>query len=206
MESVLKGATKILGDCKTRNICKEIRKLKEEDNSELKTHNTHLKLQIGDLQLKVKAQDEEIRQLKARTEAMEQIREFIGHMGDVVTKAHLFNNEVKTEDHLSVQKIITVLVKYRHKMETTLVEMRKLLPGPSTPGTSQPLPQAVVSLAPKGKTQQMLDDLKGRLQERKAQEAVVAAAKIMVPTPEVSPAAVLGTTPKGKSKEKESES
>ena len=44
MELVLKGATMLLGNCKTRNICKDIRKLKEEDNSEFKTHNTHLKL------------------------------------------------------------------------------------------------------------------------------------------------------------------
>ena len=49
MELVLKGATKLLGDCKTGNIFKEIRKLKEEDNSELKTHNTHVKLRIGNL-------------------------------------------------------------------------------------------------------------------------------------------------------------
>ena len=151
MELVVKGATKLLGDCKTGNICKEIQKLKEEDNSELKTHNTHLKLRISDLQLRVKAQDEEIQQLKAKTEAMEQIREFIGHTGDVVTKAHLFDNEVKTEDHLSVQKIIIVLVKYGHKMETMLVEMWKLLSGLSAPGTSQPPPQTAVSPSLKGK-------------------------------------------------------
>ena len=100
MEIVLKGATKLLGDCKTGNITKEILKLKEEDNSELKIHNTHLKLRIGDLQATVKAQDEEIRQLKAKTEGIKQIREFIGHTGDIVTKAHLFDNEMKTEDHL----------------------------------------------------------------------------------------------------------
>ena len=55
MELVLKGATKLLGDCKIGNIYKEIRKLKEVDNSKLKTHNTHLKLWIGDLQATVKA-------------------------------------------------------------------------------------------------------------------------------------------------------
>ena len=55
MELVLKGATKLLGDYKTGNITKEIRKLKEEDNSELKTHDTHLKLWIGNLQATVKA-------------------------------------------------------------------------------------------------------------------------------------------------------
>ena len=52
----------------------------------------------------------------------------------------------------------------------------------------------------------MLDDLKGRLQERKVQEAVAAATRIVVPTPEVSLAVVPEVTPKGKSKEKESES
>ena len=102
MELVLKGATKLLSDCKTGNIYKEIWKLKEEDNSELKTHNTHLKLRIGNLQATVKAQDEQIRQLKAEMEAMEQIHELISHTGDVVTKAHLFDNEVKIKDHLSI--------------------------------------------------------------------------------------------------------
>ena len=206
MELVLKGATKLLGDCKTGNITKEIRKLKEEDNSELKTHNTHLKLQISDLQVTVKAQDKEIRRLKAKTKEIKQIQEFISHTGDIVTKAHLFNNEVKTEDHLSAQKIITVLMKYRHKMEATLVEMRKLLPGPSIPRTSQLPTQAAIPPSPKGKAQQMLDDLKGHLQERKVQEAVAAATKIVVPTPKVSPAVVPEATPKGKSKEKELES
>ena len=121
-----------------------------------------------------------------------------------MTKVHLLDNEVKTKDHLLVQKIITVLVKYRHKMEATLVEMRKLLPRSSVPRTSQPSTQAAVPPSPKGKAQQMLDDLKGCLQECKVQEAVAAATKIVVPTLEVSPVAVLGITPKGKSKESES--
>ena len=84
--------------------------------------------------------------------------------------------------------------------------MRKLLPGPSALGMSQPPPQPAVSPSLREKAQQMLDDLKGRLQERKVQEAVAVAAKIMVPTPEVSQVAIPGTTPKGKNKEKESES
>ena len=52
----------------------------------------------------------------------------------------------------------------------------------------------------------MLDDLKGRLQECKVQEVVIAAAKIVVPTLEVFPTAIPEVTPKGKSKEKESKS
>ena len=123
-----------------------------------------------------------------------------------MTEAHLFDNEVKTEDHLSVQKIITVLVKYSHKMETTLAEMRELLPGPSAAGTSQSPPQAMVSPPPKDKAQQMMDSLKECLQERKVQEAVAVAAKIVVSTPEVSPATVPEATSKRKSKERGSDS
>ena len=60
MELVIKGATKLLGDYKAVNISKEIKKLKEEDSSELKAHNAQLKIWVNDLQVTVKAQDEEI--------------------------------------------------------------------------------------------------------------------------------------------------
>ena len=40
MEAVMREAFKLLGDCKARNICKELKKLKQKDNSELKAHNT----------------------------------------------------------------------------------------------------------------------------------------------------------------------
>ena len=60
---------------------------------------------------------------------------------------HLFDNEVKAEGHLSAQKIITILVKYGHKMEATLREMRKLLPRPSAAaGSSQP---SILVITPK---------------------------------------------------------
>ena len=52
----------------------------------------------------------------------------------------------------------------------------------------------------------MLDELRDRLQGRKDQEALVEAAKTVVPPPEVLPAAVPEATPMGKSKEKEPES
>ena len=101
MELIIKGASRLLGDYKAGNISKEIKKLKEEDSSELKAHNAQLKIWVNNLQVTVKAQDKEIQRLRAMTEGIERIREFIGHTCDVVTKAHLFDNKVKTEDHLS---------------------------------------------------------------------------------------------------------
>ena len=38
MEAITKEASKLLGNCKAGNIIKELKKLKKEDNSELKTH------------------------------------------------------------------------------------------------------------------------------------------------------------------------
>ena len=202
MELVIKGTTKLLGNYKAGNISKEIRKLKEEDSSKLKAYNAQLKIWVNDLQVTMKAQDEETRQLWAMTEDIERIWEFIGHRGDVVIKAHLFDNEVKIEDHLSVQKIITILVKYGHKMEATLREIQKLLPGSFVAGMSQIPTQAIVLPSSKGLVQQLLDDLRGRLRECKVQEAIATVAKIVVPIPKDSLTAVPGVTLKGKYKKR----
>ena len=87
MELVIKGASKLLGDCKAGNICKELKKLKEKDTASLEV-----------LALK----KDEIRMLKEQqAECLGWIREVIGHSGDIINKAHLFDNEVKMEGHLS---------------------------------------------------------------------------------------------------------
>ena len=64
MDAVTREASKLLGDCKASNFIKELKKLKKEDNSRLKTHITHLKVRVTVLQGTVKAQDEEIRKLR----------------------------------------------------------------------------------------------------------------------------------------------
>lgn len=101
LETVVKNASRLLGDCKASNIGKEILKLKQEDSAELKTYVTHLKLRICTLQDMVKAQDEEINWLKERWQSMEKIRSIMEYTGDIAAKAHLFDNDVKTEEHLS---------------------------------------------------------------------------------------------------------
>ena len=63
MDVVTREASKLLGDCKAGNIIKELKKLKQEDNSELKAHNTQFKVRVNDLQATLKAQDEKIRKL-----------------------------------------------------------------------------------------------------------------------------------------------
>ena len=63
----------------------------------MQAHNTKLRLQVTDLQMALKAKDEEIRQLQVQMESLEKIREVVGTPRDVLNKARLFNNDVKSE-------------------------------------------------------------------------------------------------------------
>ena len=74
--------------------------------------------------------DDKIQELKGeKAERLKRIREAIGHPGDVLNKVHFFDNDIKAKGQSSAQEIITILVKFGHKMETTFGEMRKLFSG-----------------------------------------------------------------------------
>ena len=162
MEAITREASKLLGDCKARNICKELKKLKYEDNSKLKAYNTQLKLWVNDLQTIVKAQDKEIRQLRAHVKSLEKIREVVGTLGNILNKARLFDNNVKARGEVSAAKIIPVLVSFTMKMETTLGEMRKLLSGSPAVGSSQAPP---TNPKEQPQAQELFEELKDCLQQ-----------------------------------------
>ena len=90
--------------------------------------NASLSLQVADLKMVLAKKDEEICQLKEqKKEGLDRIWEVIGNLGDLVNKAHLFDNYSKTEILLSLPKVIAIQVSFGRKMEATLVEMRKLV-------------------------------------------------------------------------------
>ena len=70
---------------------------------------------------------------------MEKIREVIGTPRDVLNKARLFDDDVKTRE-VSAAKIVKVLVSFSMKMDTILGEMQKLLSESPTAGLSQAPP------------------------------------------------------------------
>src|SRR5450759_4227104 len=175
MEVVIKRASKLLGDCKAGNLCKELKKLKEQGTKELEATNLKLLSQVADLKVDLSFRDEEIRRLKEhKTEQLEKIRAAISCPGDVWIKARLIDEELKTEGHLSAQKILTILVKYGRKMDAVLEDMRKLLPGtsptgmttsgPSTAGPSQPPAGTSVAAASPKSPHPLLEALQARLQ------------------------------------------
>ena len=61
LECVTRGASKLLGDCRPGNICKELKKLKQQDTKHLEEYNTILRSQVVDLKVKLAMKDEEIR-------------------------------------------------------------------------------------------------------------------------------------------------
>ena len=95
-----------------------------------------MRLWIAELQGIIKSQGAEVERLRARNTSLDKIREALVFPGDVINRSLLFGEDIKKEGAMSGQKILTVLVKYGHKMEATLAEMQKLLPGPVEVGSS----------------------------------------------------------------------
>ena len=134
--------------------------------------------QVENLKVELAMKNEEIHQLQIQSkEGLDWIQEFIRNPGGIINKAHLFNNDVKTERQLSTPKIIAILVNFGHKMEAILVEMRKLVAGP------QPKPSRVPLSSPKATPQKSkpVVELKTPLLQCLMRELVAKVAKIEIP-------------------------
>ena len=132
--------------------------------------------QMADLEVEIAKKNEEIKQLHAQSkEGLDQIRDFIGNLGDVVNKAWFFDNKVKTEGQLSVSKIVNVLVEFGWKMEATLAEMQKLLLGPQPELFQLPIPSPRGTLLKNRATV----ELKTPHQHRPGMESITKAKKVV---------------------------
>ena len=171
LEYVTKGASKLLVDYRPGNICKQ------KDMAMLEATNVTLLSQVANFKVELAIKNKEIHQLQVQSkEGLDRIWEFIGNLGDVVNKAYLFDNEVKTEGQLSAPKIITILVNFGCKMEATLIERRKLVSGSQSKPSRVPLP----SLKATPQKSRPIVELKTLLLQRPMKELVVEIAKIEV--------------------------
>ena len=169
-----------MGDCKPTELCKELEKVvQQKDTTTLEANNAKLADQVADLEVEIAKKDEEIRQLHVQSkEGLDRMWDFIGNPCNVVNKTRLFNNEVKTKGQLFVPKIVTFLVEFGWKIEATLVEMWKLLPGPQSEPFWLPI------LSPRGtplKNWAMVE-LKTPHQHRPNKKLVVEAEKVVTLT------------------------
>ena len=95
MEFVTNRASKLLGDCNPGNITKELKKLKQKDTASLEANNMTLRLQVADLKVELGMKDEEIRQVKVQAEGLDQIREVVETLSNVLNTACFFDNDIK---------------------------------------------------------------------------------------------------------------
>ena len=56
------------------------------------------------------------------------IRELVGHPGEVVNKAHLYDQMVESTDPSSAWQTLPILVKYSQTMKDLLKEIQKVVP------------------------------------------------------------------------------
>ena len=101
---------------------------------------------------------------------MEILKKAIGALGDIVNNVRLFDEDIKTEGEVSAAKIIKVLVTFTRKMETALVDIRKLVFGSLAGESSRP------SMPPPTETprrEKPLSKVKTPLQQQPGKEAIV---------------------------------
>jgi hypothetical protein len=143
LEHITKGASTTLGGCGPGNIIREIakradsRKELEEVKREFdlaKTDNAHLHAQVASMAKELGQKNEEIRKYHAEQAVVfNQIRELVGHPGEVVTKAQLYDQLAEAGDPTSTKQAIPVLVKYSRRITNLFAEIQKIIPPARTP-------------------------------------------------------------------------
>ena len=114
---------------------------KVEEGEVLRKETEELKDRITALEAKVKSAREERDKAK---EVARKIHTFMGHPGDVVHKAHLYDQCALQPDTALGAKVIRCMVDYSTKMEKLLKELRALL----QPARVQPEPTPTPAPAP----------------------------------------------------------
>ena len=162
-----------------------------------------MRTEVDEVKMKLALKDDEIRELKGKkTGALDQIREIVGNLGDVLNKAQLFDKYVNKEVVITMPKVIAILVGFHKMMEVVLGEIRKLVPGSVRELSWLPLPP------PKDTPQKEkpLEEMKTPLPQRPGKEAVAEVSREAPPAefPATMTAAAPEVTPAPNTKKTES--
>ena len=113
-----------------RNILREFTKKMDRSKVDaLETENAQLAAQVAAMTLELVQKSEEIRRYQAeQTVVLNRVRELVGHLGEIVNKAHLYDKLMETVDPSSARQTLQILVKDSSSMKVLLKEIQKLLP------------------------------------------------------------------------------
>ena len=192
LDTITTRASKLLGDCKAGNIEKELKKLKAVDTKPLEN-------KIADLTVEMAMRNDKIEDLKKQVKSLERIKEAVGALGDVFNKARLFDEDIKTKGEVCAAKIIKVLVSFTRKMETALVDIRKIVSRASSGESSRPSRPPPTETPQKKKP---LSEVKTPLPQQPENEVIAETSGITPPAKlvTVKPAVVSVVTPTLKGK------
>ena len=131
MEHITRGVNRALGNCGPGNILREL--AKRTDRKQVETLETE-KGQLAAMTRKLAQKSEQIRKYQAeQTVVLSRVRELVGHPGEVINKAHLYDQLMELVDPSSARQTLQILVKYFRFMNDLLKEIQKLLPPSGTP-------------------------------------------------------------------------
>ena len=127
---IILATCKKLGKCKPEDLVVVINNLPTRKKvDELEAKNNFLLVKANKLKNKLdehKAKNQTaIDKLNASLFLNQKLEEFVSHLGDVLNKARLFDNNLAT-NHVLAAKVISILVEFAAKMEELLDDMRSL--------------------------------------------------------------------------------
>ena len=131
MEHITRGVNRALGNCGPGNILRELAKRTDRKQVEaLETEKAQLAAQVAAMTRELAQKSEEIRKYEAeQTVVLSRVRQLVGHPGEIVNKAHLYDQLMESADPSSARQTLPILVKYSRSMKDLLKEIQKLLPG-----------------------------------------------------------------------------
>jgi hypothetical protein len=101
---------------------------------QVRMDNAHLHAQMASMAEELGQKSEEIRKYHAeQTVVFTRIRELIGHPGEIVNKARLYDQLVESGEPVSAWQTIPILVKYSRMMNNLFAEIQKVVPPGGTP-------------------------------------------------------------------------
>ena len=130
LEHITRGVSRALDNCGPENILRELAKKTDGLKVDaLETEKAQLTAQVAAMTQELAQKSEEIRRYQAeQTVVLNRVRDLVGHPGEIVNKAHIYDKLMETADPSSVWQTLQILVKYSLSMKDQLKEIQKLLP------------------------------------------------------------------------------
>ena len=129
------GSKPSFGQLRTRKLLRELAKRADRKEIEkLETEKAQLAAQVATMTKELSQKSEEIQKYHAEhVVVFSRIRELVGHPGEVVNKAYLYDRMMESSDPSSARQTLPILVKYSRMMKDLLAEIQKVVPPSGTP-------------------------------------------------------------------------